>query len=72
MNPVPAVFVSFKRADLAAAAAELIVAAATRIDATGVAATREQIDLATRLRAKANRLFGTAMGKWAKLPAARK
>lgn len=71
MSHTPAVFVSFKRADLAAAAAEHIVAAA-RIENTGVSATQEQVDLATKLRAKADRLFETAMTEWAKLPPARK
>ena len=72
MNRTPSVFVSFKRADLAAAAAEHIVVAATAscLDSAGIPASDEQVNLATRLRAKANRLFKTAMTKWAKLPPA--
>ena len=72
MNHTPAVFVSFKRADLAAAAAELIVANAAGIENNGASATSEQVDLATQLRAKADRLFKIAMAKWAKLPSVRK
>ncbi|MBC7468340.1 MAG: hypothetical protein H7322_03330 [Ramlibacter sp.] len=72
MNHTPAVFVSFKRADLAATAAELIVANAADLENTGGSATSEQVDMATRLRAKADRLFKTAMTEWAKLPSARK
>ena len=73
MNRTPSVFVSFKRADLAAGAAENIVVAATAscLDSAGISASDDQVNLATRLRAKADRLFKTAMTKWAKLPPAR-
>ena len=75
MNRTASVFVSFKRADLAAAAAETIVIAATASClhglSAGVPASDEQVNLATRLRAKADRLFKTAMTKWAKLPPVR-
>lgn len=70
MHHTLAVFVSSKRADLAGAAGQHIVAAAARIQNTDVTATQEQGDLATTLRAKANRLFETGIARWAKLPPA--